>query len=235
MLIQEILNKNLIPAEEFIFGMADLAGLIPLKFGEYRYGVSIGKRLDGRIIDAIAEGPTLEYYEHYLQTNEDLTEIAQKIRKDLSSAGIDSLVINPTLSTVSEEFREYLPTLTTDLSHKMVATRAGLGWIGKCDLLISKKFGPRVRFVTILVNHRPEKFASPIDKSRCGTCMVCIDRCPAEAANGLLWDIHTHRDRFFDPHKCREKCAELGRQRLQSDRRICGICVSVCPVGKHPN
>ncbi len=27
------------------------------------------------------------------------------------------------------------------------------------------------------------------------------------------------------------KCGELAKQKLNSDIRICGICISVCPIG----
>jgi epoxyqueuosine reductase QueG len=62
-----------------------------------------------------------------------------------------------------------------------------------------------------------------------------VVKCPANAANGKLWDIKTHRDEFFDAFKCREKCGELARQRLNVDERICGLCISVCPYGKKNN
>jgi epoxyqueuosine reductase len=71
-----------------------------------------------------------------------------------------------------------------------------------------------------------------IDKSKCGKCDICVQKCPAQAANGILWDISTDRDLFFNAHKCREKCSELAKSRLNLDSRICGICVSVCPLGK---
>ena len=40
----------------------------------------------------------------------------------------------------------------------MIATRAGLGWIGKTDLFISKDIGARLRLVSILID-RPVKTA----------------------------------------------------------------------------
>ena len=36
-------------------------------------------------------------------------------------------------------------TLVAPISYKYVAVQAGLGWIGKNDLLITKQYGPRVR------------------------------------------------------------------------------------------
>jgi epoxyqueuosine reductase QueG len=114
----------------------------------------------------------------------------------------------------------------------MVATRAGLGWIGKTDLFISKEFGPRLRLVSILLKTPVKSESNPVNISRCGYCNICVDICPAKAANGKLWDITVDREEFFDPWKCRNQCVEFGITRLGIDARICGICVAVCPVGR---
>jgi epoxyqueuosine reductase len=232
-MIQKILNNKTLLDDTFISGTADLNGIIDKKFGDFLYGVSIGKRLDDRIIDSISNGPTLEYYDYYNQINNELAEKSVEIKKELQKIGVDSIVIEPTVSTSSKEFKAYLNNLTADISHKMIATRAGLGWIGKTDLFISTKFGPRLRLVSILINKKPDKVSVPIEKSRCGKCDICVEICPANAATGELWNTKVHRDTFFNAHKCRETCALLARQRLKIDTRICGICVSVCPVGQN--
>ena len=229
---RSIIEKHLIPRDEFIFGFADLRGLLHPKFSNYIFGISIGKKLDDSILDKLIDGPTLEYYEHYNNINKELAELTNKIQKDLHNIKINSILIKPTISLGSSDNRKYLKSLSYDISHKMVATRAGLGWIGKTDLLISKKFGPRLRLVTILLDHDPGVTAIPIDKSNCGKCNICVIKCPAQAANGMLWSIRTHRDLFFNAFKCRDKCGELAKQRLNVDERICGLCVSVCPIGK---
>jgi epoxyqueuosine reductase QueG len=112
----------------------------------------------------------------------------------------------------------------------MVATRAGLGWIGKTDLFISREFGPRLRLVSILLKTPVKPKLKPVDMSRCGNCSICVDICPAKAANGKLWDITVDREVFYDPWKCRNQCAEFGMNRLGLDVRICGICVAACPI-----
>jgi epoxyqueuosine reductase len=231
-MILETIKENLVPSDDYIFGVSDLKGLINRKYDSYPFGISIGKRLEDRIIDGIVNGPTIEYYNHYNQINNELHVIANTIKAGLHKINVDSIVVEPTVPIESKEFEKYLKTLTVDVSHKMVATRAGLGWIGKTDLLISKAFGPRVRLVSLLIDHRPMIDSKPADRSKCGRCNICVDMCPANAANGRLWNTKVHRDSFFDAHKCREKCGELARHRLNVDKRICGLCVAVCPVGK---
>jgi epoxyqueuosine reductase QueG len=229
--MKNILQNKFFPDDTFIVGTADLNGLIAIKYRDYQYGISIGKRLDDKIIDPIVNGPTLAYYEYYNQINNELAEKAIEIKNELQKININALIIKPTVSTSSDEFKDYLKNLTADISHKMVATRAGLGWIGKTDLFISKRFGPRLRLVSILVDKKPDHDFNPINESRCGKCNICVEKCPAQAATGELWNINVHRDTFFDAHKCREKCGQLAKERLNVDKRICGICVSVCPIG----
>jgi epoxyqueuosine reductase QueG len=230
-IIDEIVKRHLIPAEEYIYGFSDLTGLLQKKFKGYNFGISIGRKLDSGIVDRVIYGPTPEYYSHYKQINEDLAILTHRISADLNKTGIETLNIDPTVST-SELEVTYLKTLRTDLSHKMVATRAGLGWIGKTDLFISREIGPRVRLVSILLKTPLQSKSKPVDISRCGSCNICVDACPAKAANGKLWDITIDRNEFFDPWKCRVQCAEFGRSALGMDARLCGICVAVCPLGK---
>jgi epoxyqueuosine reductase len=229
--IENIIQKHLVPCENFIYGFSNLTGLLDNKFSGFNFGISIGIKLDSEIVDMIKDGPTAEYYSHYRQANKDLAILTKSITEELDQIHIESLAIAPTVST-SELDSVYFKSLRTDLSHKMVATRAGLGWIGKTDLFISKKFGPRLRLVSILLKTPVKAKSRPIDVSRCGKCNICVEICPAHAANGQLWNISIDRNKFFDPWKCRNQCAEFGRTKLGQDARVCGICVSACPVGK---
>ncbi len=231
-MIKQIVEHHLLPAQDYIYGFADLNGLLPREYSAYRYGISIGKKLDDKIISELTDGPTLEYFHHYNDVNKQLAALTSEIKKDLLNHGIQSLPVIPTISFGSEEYSKYLKALTYDISHKMVATRAGLGWIGKTDLLITKKFGPGLRLVSILLKDDPGRHVKPIEKSRCGNCNICVEKCPAAAANGIEWNVSVHRDRFFDAFKCREKCAELAKRKLNVDERICGLCISVCPIGR---
>jgi epoxyqueuosine reductase len=230
-IIDQIVRKHLLPAENYIYGFADLTGMLQNKFTGFNYGISIGRKLDYKIVDKVINGPTPEYYSHYRQINEDLALLTKRISEDLNKNDIETLNIEPTVST-SELDSIYFKTLRTDLSHKMVATRAGLGWVGKSDLFISKEFGPRLRLVSILLKTPLKSKSKPIEISRCGNCNICVDVCPAKAANGKLWDITVGREEFFDPWKCRSQCAEFGKIRLGIDARICGICVAACPIGQ---
>lgn len=229
-IIENIINKHLLPAEDYIYGFADLTGLLHEKFTGFNFGISIGLRLDTEIVDKIIDGPTFEYYMHYKKANETLALLTKVIATELNLNNIETYNISPTVP-ISDLDTVYSETLSTDLSHKMVATRAGMGWIGKTDLFISRIFGPGIRLVSILIKSPVISKSGPVNSSRCGKCNKCVEICPAKAANGKLWNINVDRNEFFDPHKCRNQCAEFGRSRLGMDARICGICIAACPVG----
>ena len=229
--VKKLVESLLPDKEDYIFGFADLTGLLGEKFKGFNYAVVIGKKLDDEIIDSITNGPTFRYYEHYNSINRILFKKAEIVSNELKKMNILNVVIKPTLDD-SELDGQYYDSLSADFSHKMAATRAGLGWIGKTALLVSKKFGPRVRFATVLTDLPLENIYPPFENSLCGKCSLCVEVCPAGTASGKLWDISVHRDQFYDPFKCREKARELTFQNFGKEVSLCGICISVCPVGR---
>lgn len=233
-MIKAIIDNCLDKPEDYIVGFANVKGLIA--DSSFGYGIVIGKRLNADIIDGIINGPTIEYFNHYKSVNKELSSLIHTIGDQIIDKGFGCRIVEPSVNETEVNEENYKLTLRTPVSHKMIGTRAGLGWIGKTDLFISKKFGPRLRLVSLLTDYPLEITESTIDKSRCGKCDDCVVICPANAATGKLWDIKTDRDLFFDAHKCRNKCRELTRNRLDLDSATCGICVSVCPIGKlRPN
>lgn len=231
MRIENLVKKHIPDDGEHLWGFADLTGLLHERFKGYDYGIVIGKKLEDSIVDSASNRPTMEYYNQYVDTNLYLSGLVKELAEELSAAGIKSLAINPTDSEI-DRADDYDRTLRHTFSHKMVATRAGLGWIGKTDLFISKKFGPRLRLASVLVDYPLKPLNPPIDKSRCGTCNLCVEACPAKAATGKLWNIHVDRDEFYSAPKCKETANRLTLERIGRDMRLCGICVSICPVGK---
>jgi epoxyqueuosine reductase QueG len=167
----------------------------------------------------------------YHRTNKDLNALANEISGLLGRHGIGNLAVPSTLGE-SEIDSEYGRTLRYSFSHKMAATRSGLGWIGKTGLLVTGRFGPRVRLATVLAENGIEAPGVPVTESRCGSCVVCVEKCPAKAANGRPWSAGMDRDEFYDAFRCRDMCRKLSSESLREEISICGICVSVCPWGK---
>lgn len=231
--MDELLSKKL-NREIFNYGFADLRGLLPQKYSDYPSGISIMRKMDDRIIDNIRNGPTMEYFNLYHSVNNELNETVALISKELTDMGIENAAIKSTTEE-KELTADYSKTLTYPISHKMIATRSGLGWIGKTDLFISTKFGPRLRLASILVKADLTPDHPVFDESQCGSCKVCVVQCPAQAANGKLWSTGTHRDTFFDAFKCMAYCKKITTEKIHQTATICGKCIAVCPKGKMNN
>lgn len=223
--------RGIAPEGEYLTAFADLAGIIPAKFKMTPFAVSIVRRLDDAVIDAVASGPTMEYHDLYHSANGELAGTVRDIAAAIADTGARAVAIEPTVTDeqIDDRMRR---TLRHEFSHKMAATRAGLGWIGKTDLLVTEKFGPRVRLATVLTDMPLVPLGVPVTESLCGRCRKCVDACPAGAANGTSWKAGMERDVFYDAFRCREKCRELSKTRLEREISLCGICVSVCPVGR---
>ena len=119
--------------------------------------------------------------------------------------------------------------LVGNFSHKFAATRAGLGWIGKNTLLVTRKYGPRVRPATVLVDLDLPR-GEPITESLCGDCRECVDACPHGCIKGVTWYPGIDRASMFDAFLCSFKRKEsiplIGRM------SSCGMCMVACPKGR---
>ena len=63
---------------------------------------------------------------------------------------------------------------------KHLAEKAGLGWIGKHTLLLSRSTGSWF-FLGELLTDYPLPISGESEDSRCGSCSACIDICPTDA------------------------------------------------------
>jgi len=229
--IQSLIASALPFPDLYATGFADVEGLLSEPYQEYQYALVFARKLDDVIIDAIKQGPNRTYLDHYRTINAELSQVINSVSASFDRANIKNQPIKPTWQD-SELDASYFENLRTPFSHKMAATRAGLGWIGKTALLVTEKFGPRVRLATILVQEKLFETGVFIESCKCGDCTICVTKCPAQAANGREWNIQTDRDLFYDAFKCRDTARELSLKHMNEKVSLCGICAAVCPKGK---
>jgi epoxyqueuosine reductase len=204
-----------------LVGFADVSDLPAEMTGGLSAAVSIAVRLDPSIVSEISNGPTQRYYQEYVRVNELLGELCRQVADLLTSYGRRARSIEVTTANFNSG------TLTMPVQHKTIATRAGLGWIGKSALLITEEYGPAVRLGSILTDAELET-GEPVDTSRCGECRKCVDQCPAGAIAGSNWSPGAPRESMFDAFVCCDTARKLaGRQGIEA--RICGICINACP------
>ena len=148
----------------------------------------------------------------------------EQILKDIEFALIEE-GISYYIPPVAQQNEEELKAL---FSFKYAAVNAGLGWIGKNDVLITEEYGPRVRLSAVLIDY-PFEYGNKITESQCGSCTKCVDICPYKALTGAKWDIHTLRSDLIDYHLCNQKRSAYIKS--HGRKNACGLCMVVCPYG----
>lgn len=201
-----------------LMGCAQLSGIID---DEKQIGVSVAVPVPRKIVEDLKESPTREYYDMYHQLNHQLDEIVEAGTDFLRKNGCKAKANTTTVMEQDENWCTYLP-------HKTVATRAGLGWIGKNCLLVTKEYGGAIRLSSLITN-APLPTDVPIEKSLCGNCTECVKYCPAGALTGAVWHAGMDRAELFKKDICFQSMIRRMKAATGIEADICGKCFAVCP------
>lgn len=155
-----------------------------------------------------------EWAQTYLEANNLINGISEKLIKYLNEKGIKGETVHAT-HTYSEK------TLSTAWSHRSAAFIAGLGRFGVNRMLITPvgcagRYGSVIISEEISSDHRPEEELCMYLKS--GQCGFCVKNCPTKA-------LEVNR---FDKHKCHNWLLEVTKG--FSHLGFCDVC-GKCVVG----
>ncbi len=205
-----------------LVGIGDLMQLPSEQRNDLPIGISIAIKFPKEIIQGISELPTPEYKQWYDALNQRLDELTILGVEFLEQYGYRAV------GKSRAQVGDYGDDCLTLLPHKTVATRAGLGWVGKCALLVTEQYGSMVRLSSILTD-APLTTAEPVNQSRCGSCTACRDACPAKAIHGTTWKPELERNALFDYQQCSKTAQERAMQGFGQRTSLCGKCIEVCP------
>ena len=185
-----------------------------------RYAFSIAVKLSDSVLETVKDAPSYAYFQHYRTANAMLDHIAFRLANKIEEAGYRAFPIAASQSQGKDN------PYAGVVSHKMAATRAGLGFVGKSGLFLSEKYGSKIRLATVLTD-MPLKSEKPMLENGCGDCQICKNACPAGAIFG---EKPNFKERNIDP----EKCSRYMKEHFQDIGRgsVCGICIKVCPKNK---
>lgn len=90
----------------------------------------------------------------------------------------------------------------TYLPLKTLAVSAGLGWIGKNNLLVNKEYGCCQTWGGVLTDVPLKTVLHPPSAVQCGNCRACLNVCQPKALKGQVWKAGISREEIIDVNKC---------------------------------
>lgn len=172
--------------------------------------------LSRAVLGTLDSGPNLLYLHHYRQVNYHLDRVGLLLGALLEQQRFAALPV-PASQVIDWQ------TPRGHLCHRRLARAAGLGWLGRNNLLVTPGFGSRVRLAAVLTDC-PLAPARPREDG-CGSCTACRGRCPA----GAIGADPAGFDRVVCAAFIRKTCRGRG---IGQD--ICGLCLCGRPPGRFP-
>jgi epoxyqueuosine reductase len=143
-------------------------------------------------------------------------------------------IIREKLNIIIEKLKQEIPGIairgfvdSAPVLERAWATRAGLGWIGKNSMLISKSKGSYF-FIAELITDLEMEYDIPMGGNYCGDCSRCMDACPTQAITDLrVVDANL----CISYHTIENKGDIAPSLEGKFENRIfgCDICQQVCP------
>lgn len=198
-------------------GFADVNGLAS-EFIDLPNGISIVLKLPKKAMQLVKDEDYKEYWKCFHAQIDKLTEISLKGEEFIKNQGYDAFALTMTRNECD------MKKLLSILPYKTIATKSGLGWIGRSALFVTPEYGSAVALGAILTD-MPLDFDQPITDSECDDCTNCQDACPVDAINPQKWNDRLNRSDIIDIETCSEYIIDQYKAGLG-----CTKCMSECKI-----
>jgi epoxyqueuosine reductase len=170
-------------------------------------------------LPVLETSPSIYYHELYKTVNSLLDQYTYCLSNFLSERGYPSLFVP---RDGYSSIQTLLKNPIAFFSHRHAALLAGLGTFGVNNMVLTPKFGPRVRFGSVFTSAQlpPDPL---LETKLCNQCMRCVNLCPM---NALVEEEYPFG--LTDKKTCASYSAELNKKGISP----CGVCIKVCPIGE---
>lgn len=169
---------------DFVY-YVDITTLPDSMTGGLQCAVLFGKALSKDYINAVRDDRETQTREMF-NTERKMDTLAEKLAVQLEAEGYKSVA----------------KLKTGLLPHKTVALRAGLGFIGKNNLLVTPQYGCALILGKVLTSAPFASSGTLPEKPQCGNCNICVNACPTGALLGKEWNINTAREEILTRKLC---------------------------------
>lgn len=196
-------------------GFADVNG-IANEFIDLPNGISLVLKLPKKAMDYVNNDDYEDYWKCFHGKVGELSEIALEGERYIKDLGYDAFALTMTRNECD------MKKLLSILPYKTIATKSGLGWIGRSALFVTPEYGSAVVLGGILTD-MPMEFGKAITDSQCEDCTNCQDACPVDAINPQKWNDRLNREDIIDIEACFEYIMDQYKSGLG-----CTKCMSEC-------
>ncbi len=198
-------------------GFADVEGLAS-EFVDLPNGISLVLKLPKKAMEYLEEDDFKSYWKCFHGKVAELKEIALKGEKYIKNLGYDAFALTMERNECDME------KLLSILPYKTIATKSGMGWIGRSALLVTPEYGSAITLCGILTD-MPLEFDIPITDSECDECENCQNACPVDAINPQKWNNQLNRKDIIDIESCSEYIIDQYKNGLG-----CTKCMLECKI-----
>ncbi len=179
---------------------------------DHNYAISLAMEMD---FDKIQKSPGPPSATEVIRTYCMLGEITIRLAAKIRELGYPAFAHHPRASRKRHARILHVPT----------AIEAGFGELGRHGLLITPKYGPRVRLGTVttdlpLIPDSPISFGVSLF---CESCDICLKECEGNAIPKKKSTVRGVKKHKVDPYKCGPFFAQYDG---------CSVCMKVCTYNK---
>ncbi len=207
--MNKIISEEIVAKGADQVHFVDISDINAFTLVKYNYAILIVKFLSPQFIQNVTRNPAYVAdlkkkgdfsNDEFTQTEKETDAIADYLSSYLNQKGFTSFSQSENNLLNHHHYDEQ--NMTAPLPHKTIALRANLGWIGKNNLLVSKKYGCAISMSSVLTNAPVRSNPFDLPKYDCGNCNSCVQICPSNCIFGIAWEANLKRDSRINVKQC---------------------------------
>ncbi|NDV64894.1 4Fe-4S dicluster domain-containing protein [Bacteroides sp. 224] len=205
--LNETITNELKQHEIEFIHFVDISGLVEKQNRGFSSAILFGVKCSPEYLKRVSDNPNYvpdmvarNYFdddEHYAHEM-DMYRISDLLADFIEKNGYSAYSLSDDNQITTNNFEGNKSMLPL----KTLATHAGLGWIGRNNLLVNKEYGCCQTWGGVLTDMPLNTVLNSLPAVQCGNCQICLDVCEPKALKGTVWQSGIEREKIIDVDKC---------------------------------